>query len=142
MFTHCVCQASTTTATPNPAVRATEVLLAKIEQECSELCRRGQPSELRKNDFIAMSTFDWQKITAEMAGRSPTLLDVLLAAMGSSKEDLKNISPRIGTCYAILMQSRNHEMSLVQRINTTLMTNGNAKKQVWSSRLFSELGRG
>ena len=65
-----------------------------------------------------------------MSDRCPVLLDAFLAATGCSKDEVNSISPRIGLCYAILLQTRNHELSLLQRLNTVLMTHGNAKKQV------------
>lgn len=77
-----------------------------------------------------MSNFSWDKIISEMSDRCPVLLDCLLAATGYSKDEVNNISPRIGLCYGILLQTRNHELSLLQRLNTVLLTNGNAKKQV------------
>lgn len=111
-------------------VTATEIVLTHVDRECSMLCWRQQPSELRNNDFPNMNTFSWEKLTNEMANRCPVLLDVLLTAMGYSKENIDKIAPRLSMCYAILMQTRNHELTLVQRLNTILMTNGNAKKQV------------
>jgi hypothetical protein len=108
-----------------------EVIISQVEKECSMLCWRQQPSELRKNDFPSMSTFTWDKLTDEMVSRCPLLLDILLTAMGYSKDNIDEIVPRLSLCYAILLQSRNHELTLVQRLNTILMTNGNAKKQVW-----------
>ena len=77
-----------------------------------------------------MINFSWDKLISEMSDRCPVLLDALLAATGYSKDEINNISPRIGLCYAILLQTRNHELSLLQRLNTVLMTHGNAKKQV------------
>lgn len=109
---------------------AMEIIIPHIEKECSMLCWRQQPSELRKNDFPNMSTFTWDKLTNEMVSRCPVLLHILLTAMGYSKDNINEIAPRLSLCYAILMQSRNHELTLVQRLNTILMTNGNAKKQV------------
>ena len=108
-----------------------KMIIPHVEKECSMLCWRHQPSELRKNDFPNMSTFTWDKLTNEMASHGPVLLDILLTAMGYSKDNIDEIAPRLSSlCYAILMQSRNHEPTLVQRLNTILMTNGNAKKQV------------
>ena len=107
-----------------------EIIIPQVEKECSMLCWRERPSELRKNDFSNMSTFTWDKVTNEMVSRCPVLLNILLTAMGYSKDDVSEIAPRLSLCYAILMQSRNHELTLVQRLNTILMTNGNAKKQV------------
>ena len=104
---------------------AMEIIIPHVEKECSMLCWRHQPSELRKNDFT------WDKLTNEMASCCPVLLDILLTAMGYSKDNIDEIAPRLSSlCYAILMQSRNHKLTLVQRLNTILMTNGNAKKQV------------
>jgi hypothetical protein len=77
-----------------------------------------------------MNSFSWDELVTELSDRCPVLFNALLVAMGRSKEEVKDVGPRIGMCYAILMQTRNHELSLVQRINTVLMTNGGAKKQV------------
>ena len=107
-----------------------KVIVPRIEKECTMYCWRHQPSELRKNDFSNMSTFTWDKVTNEMARRCPILLDILLTAMGYSKINMDKIAPRLSLCHAIIMQSRNHELTLVQRLKTILMTNGNAKKQV------------
>ena len=65
-----------------------------------------------------------------MSDHCPVLLDALLAATGYSKDEVNHISPRIGLCYGILLQTRNHKLSLLQRLNIVLLTNGNAKKQV------------
>jgi hypothetical protein len=81
-------------------------------------------------DFSNMNSFSWDELVTELSDRCPVLFNALLVAMGRSKEEVKDVGPRIGMCYAILMQTRNHELSLVQRINTVLMTNGGAKKQV------------
>jgi hypothetical protein len=77
-----------------------------------------------------MAGFEWQKLSSEMSIRCPFLLDVLLTVMDKSKEECIEIIPRLGLCYAILMQTRNKDLSLVQRLNTVLLTNGNAKKEV------------
>ena len=75
-----------------------------------------------------MTGFEWQKLFSEMSKRF--LLGVLLTVMNTAKEECDKVMPRLGLCYAILMQTRNRELSLVQRLNTVLLTNGNAKKEV------------
>lgn len=105
-------------------------LLHELDEECKHLCLRSEPSELRMNKFCDMVGFEWQKLSSEMSSRCPFLLDVLLIVMNKSKEELTQIIPRLGLCYAILMQTRNRELSLVQRLNTVLLTHGNAKKEV------------
>lgn len=107
-----------------------ESILHELDNECKNICLRGKPSELRKNKFCNMAGFEWQKLSSEMSIRCPFLLDVLLTVMDKSKEECIEIIPRLGLCYAILMQTRNKDLSLVQRLNTVLLTNGNAKKEV------------
>jgi hypothetical protein len=77
-----------------------------------------------------MNSFSWDELVTEMSDHCPVLFNALLVAMGRSKEEVKDVGPCIGMCYAIFMQTRNRELSLVQQINTVLMTNGGAKKQV------------
>ena len=65
-------------------------------------------------------------LISEMSIRYPLVLRGLLTVMDHSST--KEIAPRLALCYAILMQTRNHELSLVQRLNTVLLIEGNAKK--------------
>jgi hypothetical protein len=102
-----------------------ENILHELDKECIKLCTKSEPSELWKNCFDDMAEFDWKKLASEMSCRCPLLLDLLLAVMKKTKEDLNYILPGLG-----LMQTRNRELSLVQWLNTVLMTNGNAKKEV------------
>ncbi len=114
-----------------------ENVLHELEQDCKNICLKGEPSELRKNKFGDMAEFEWQKLSSEMSNRCPFLLDVLLRVMDKSKEELSQIIPRLGLCYAILMQTRNRELSLVQRLNTVLFTHGNAKKEVGKNTTYA-----
>ena len=47
-----------------------------------------------------------------------------------SKEITNEIAPKFGLCYATMMQTRNHELSLLQRFSMILLIEGNAKKKV------------
>jgi hypothetical protein len=106
-------------------------LLNEIKQQCKKLRARSSPSVLRKTGFSGMTEFDWQKLISEMSTKCPLLLDVILAAMNHAPTEATiDIAPRIGMCYAIMMQARNHELSLVQRMNTILLVEGNARKKV------------
>ena len=108
-----------------------ESVLRELDKECIKLCTKSEPSELRKNSFENMAAFNWKKLALEMSNRCPFLLDFLLTVMKKKKEDQNDdILPRLGLCYSILLQTRNRELSLVQPLNTVLMTNGNAKKEV------------
>jgi len=105
-------------------------LLHELDEQCKHICLRSEPSQLRMNKFCDMARFERQKLSSEMSSRCPFLLNVLLIVMNRTKEELTQIIPRLGLCYAILMQTRNRELSLVQRLNTVLLTHGNAKKEV------------
>ena len=108
-----------------------EILLKELQQQCANLCARSNPSVLRKNDFSGMTEFDWQNLVLEMSSRCPLVFHVVRTVMNCySKEITNEIAPKFGLCYAIMMQTRNHELSLVQRLNTILLTEGNAKKKV------------
>ena len=93
--------------------KAKDNLLHELDKECEHLCLRSEPSELRMNKFCGMVGFEWQKLSSGISSRCPFLLDVLLIVMNKSKEELTQIIPRLGLCYAILMQIRNREFSLV-----------------------------
>ena len=54
-------------------------------------------------DFSNMTNFSWGDLITEMSDRCPVLFNALLVAMGRSKEEVKDVGPRIGMCYAILM---------------------------------------
>ena len=103
-------------------------LLQDLDECCTELCKRKNPSVLRKNQYPNMVDFNWDALFEELRSRCPILLDVLATVASSKKKH--DVIPPLGLCYGILLQQRNHELSLIQRINTILLSEGNAKKQV------------
>ena len=104
-------------------------LLQELHADCVELCKRKKPSILRKNKYPDMVDFSWDVLFKELQSRCPIFLDVMSTVVKSKKCD-------VGLCYAILMQQRNHELSVIQRIKTTLFSEGNAKKQVCFTIVF------
>ena len=111
-----------------------EILLKELDEHCKDICARKNPSVLRKNGFEEMVNFDWLNILDEIEKRCPFLLKVF-NTITTKKKTQAELGPCICTAYATLMMQRNHELSLVQRINTLLMTEGNAKKQVTICRI-------
>ncbi|XP_028412544.1 uncharacterized protein LOC114535436 [Dendronephthya gigantea] len=108
-----------------------EILLKELDEQCKELCLRKNPSVLRNNGFDDIVKFDWLNIVYELQKRCPFLLSVL-NTVTAKKKTQSELAPCIGMAYAILMIQRNHELSLVQRINTLIMAEGNAKKQLYT----------
>lgn len=103
-------------------------ILEQLDTDCTELCTKRNASVLRKNDYDNMVSLDWSVIMKEIASRCPILYDIMKTVV--KKPNLTNHIPPICICYGILLQQRNHELSLIQRINTVLLSEGNAKKQV------------
>jgi len=104
--------------------------LQELNEHCTSLTKRKQPSVLLQKDYPDMVAFDWNVLIKEMSSRCPLLLDIFLTVVQKNKTTLDSVLLPMGLCYAILMQQRNHELSLVQRINTILLTEGKAKSQV------------
>ena len=73
----------------------------------------------RKNGFKEMVNSDWLNILDEIEKQCPFLLKVFNTITTKKKTQVE-LGPCICTTYATLM---------IQRINTLLMTQGNAKKK-------------
>ena len=82
----------------------------------------------QENQYPDVAGFDWNSILNEISQRCPFLLDVMTTTVGSKLKP--NTIPSLCLCYGILMQKRNHDLSLIQRINTILLAEGNAKKRL------------
>lgn len=104
-------------------------ILQEIDEDCTKLCSKKNGSILQKNDYSDMVKFEWSSLFQEMSVRCSFLRDVLVTVAKCSNKS-RNPEPPICLCYSILLQQRNHELSLVQRINTVLLSEGNAKKMV------------
>ena len=107
--------------------------LKEIDNACTELCKRKVSSVLRGHDFDHLANFSWSNILKEISASCGDLLDILSTVTKGNRGAV------IGMAYAMLMQARNHEMSLCQRINSVLLMDGGAKKQVHYTFLKKQL---
>ena len=105
-------------------------MLQELDLHCGELCKKKSPSLLRPNQYPDMVNFDWKAVLLEMSKRCPLLLDVMASSVGLSLRNKPDVIHAIGLCYSILTQKRNHDLRLIQRIDTILLSEGKAKKQV------------
>ena len=74
--------------------------------------------------------FNWLHIIKEIKQEMLILFYVLVGLMSSelhSTECIRNIFPRLGFIYAIIMQTRGNDMSLMQRLCALLLPNANAE---------------
>mgnify|MGYP002803526002 CR=1 FL=1 len=104
-------------------------LLQELDKNCTKLCSKKSGSILRRKDYTDMVEFQWGSLFQEMSRRCSFLRDVFVTVAKCSNKS-RDPEPPICLCYSILLQQRNHELSLVQRINTVLLSEGNAKKMV------------
>ena len=77
--------------------------------------------------------FNWLHLVKEMKQEMPFLFYVLVGLMSSelnSMECIGSIFPRLGFIYAIIMQTRGSDMSLVQCLCALLLLNANAEVHV------------
>ena len=93
------------------------------------MARRETKSALRERGYAGMSTFSFEKILGEMKTLCPTVFSFLsqMIQLGDNQEKKR---AAVVLMYGIIMFSRCKEMSLVQRVNTVLLMEGEASQQV------------
>ena len=98
---------------------AVEGLVSKKSEQCSML---------RKTDDNSMLSFTWQALFDEFHIRLPFIAQVFCSVLGVRNEQptisnaiSEKMCTRIGLCYAVLLQGRCKECSLVQRILTVCL---------------------
>ena len=69
--------AKTTFLHPGLKERLINRVLAIINDECSVLCSRSQPSAFRCTDISELTAFTWDRYIQEMEIKSPVLLRLL-----------------------------------------------------------------
>ena len=95
----------------------------RVEEKRMGVRKRGDVSYLMRKDFQAMETFSWTEVVQEGCKRHPLLI-TLLAQSLLAKDDMAKLEehiPRLGMLYGMLMQGRNQELSLVQRVNSMVL---------------------
>ncbi|XP_070537548.1 uncharacterized protein [Ptychodera flava] len=110
-------------------------LLIQLNSDCERLSKKdaSESSILRRKTPSDMKEFKWHGILREMKDEVPYLLDILVGvavpvhreATNSSRCGDARMYP-ISTVYGILMQQRHRELSLLQRINTVILSAGKA----------------
>ena len=75
----------------------------------------------------------WEKVITEMKGHVPDIPDVLLAVgipnVKAHEDSEKQIAP-FCTAYGILMFTRWKKLSLIQKMNSILLSTGHATERV------------
>ena len=114
-------------------------LLHKIDKELSEVARRETKSVLRKREYPGLCSFTFEEILSEMQSLCPTVFKTLSSIIQLDLNRDKNTAP-LALIYGVMMFKRCHELSRLQRLNTVLLSDGNASKEViYNIKLISVL---
>ena len=108
----------------------TELVQKDIEQECSHLCSKKDPSCLRKTSKDDMLLFSMEKLAVEIQERAPLFHSVLSAAAINFKSKAKNPSPQaefgaIAMAAAVCLRNRSQHMIVVQLLITDFLYHSN-----------------
>ena len=109
-------------------------LLDLLEKRYDLLALSNGGSLLKENKLEDMTSFDGEKVLAEMNEFCPELLDIFLCiAVPSNVDEIKNwnfLVQRVCLCYSLALQNRNSSLSLIRRILTVLCIEGGISKKV------------
>ena len=94
------------------------------------MARRDAKSVLRERGYNGMSTYSFEKILNEMKTLCPTVFSVLSQMIQFDNIEEKRKAAAMSLVYGIIMFLRCKEMSLVQRVNSVLLTEGDASSEV------------
>ena len=104
-------------------------MLCQVDKELVTVARRETSSVLRARGYDAMNTLSFTEIIKEIQTLCPTVFSFLshMIFLSSSPED-KTVP--LALIYGIIMFNRCKEMSRIQRVNTVLLTEGDASTEV------------
>ncbi|XP_076078863.1 uncharacterized protein LOC143048879 [Mytilus galloprovincialis] len=93
-------------------------------------------SELMKKDVSSLKSLEWSQIIKEMMEKLPVLCTLLFSTMlppqqRSCYTKIEKVIPKAAFVYAILMQSRNIELSRVQRMVSMLLMDNICDQKVY-----------
>lgn len=100
-----------------------------VRREVHQLCStKYEASILRNTSPVALTTFSWRPVIAELKLHAPVLYAVVKAAIGRPK---KKVDPSaIGIAAAIMLKFRSRVLSQIQAVTSVLLYAGHCSKQV------------
>ena len=104
-------------------------MLCQVDKELVNAARRESSSVLRARGYDGMNSLSFTEIIKEIQTLCPTVFSLLsrMIFLSSSPED-KTVP--LALIYGIIMFNRCKEMSRIQRVNTVLLTEGDASTEV------------
>ena len=114
------------------------LLLGKLNEECTSLCRKTHSSPFRTIPVDQLAKYKWQDMVEDLQQQAPFLFSVLYSI--TSRSDHRNAVktgvahyPGICSAAAILLKVRNRQMCGLQTMVSLLMFSCHAEKQVMSN---------
>lgn len=104
-------------------------LMNQVDRELVEVTRRGTNSVLRSRGYPGLCTLNISEITKEIQTLCPTVFRVLSRMILLDQNPEKRTAP-LALLYGLIVFQRCHELSRIQRVNTALLTEGEASLEV------------
>lgn len=111
--------------------------LSTIQKEVNDMCKVSTPSSFRDSSLSAIKSFDVKQQEKELLSTAPTLVSVLQAAAEPNRMERnvrktkESLTPRVLSSASILLNTRNRNMNANQVVNSLVLKEGAAKKQVF-----------
>ena len=109
--------------------KSKENVLLKLQEELKRVAQRDTNSILRQKDFDTLANLNLMKIVDEMIRICPTAYEVIFALLEMDVNFERKI-PAMVLIYGLIMFKRFHEMSLLQRLNSLILIDGDANQEV------------
>ena len=104
-------------------------LLNQVDRELVEVARRGTNSVLRSRGHVGLSSLNFSEIIKKIQTLCPTVYTVLSQMILLDQNPEKRTAP-LALLYGLIVFQRCHELSGIQRVNTVLLTEGDASQEV------------
>ena len=108
-------------------------ILNKLDDSCKKLCTKTNSTVLYNTEYNNMAEFNFKTVWDEISANHPFFIDIMNAISGqhySFSETPEFLRIKYCFIYSILMSTRWHALTLIQRINTVMMINGGCNKNV------------
>ena len=102
---------------------------SKIQEELKYVARRSTNSVLEKRDFDMLSNINFKESIEEMKWLCPTVYEIVFSILEMDMGTEQKI-PTMGLVHSLTMFKHFREMSLLQRLNTLLLIDGDANQEV------------
>ena len=109
-----------------------------IQKELTGLCSKKNKSVFRDVSPEKISSFSWDKLITDLEKRAPTFHTLLHGCAEVKRRERKITTKKlkrpnkvvVGVCASLILQHKNHNMNVLQRIVSLILHRGHAAKQV------------